>query len=205
MAAKSSEIMVRVRYSDTSKDSIIGSSDEVPIYFYVDRYMIRSASELLSDTLNIKNHFGATHIPFKADAITCFLNQLYDPNPPPLERWRVVKEALELCQTYQAGIIGELIRSSLRPVIDQAPWEIFCLASIFNDVRLARKATKLMGRNGYTSGIPLALETIYLEDAAQPTLAYLLGLLKAIEMDRSQIIARYSQWNNVAKQFSPLT
>ncbi|WWC99378.1 hypothetical protein V866_006279 [Kwoniella sp. B9012] len=184
MVKKDKKLWKYKKYSDRTKDTLLASSDHPKVLFCVDGYMLQSVRGYQIIPLN-----------YGEESIAFFLEQLYDPEPESPKTWVVAKHALNLCREYRSGIIEELIRGQLDSVVDQAPWEIFCLASRHDDMRLAKKALRAMDNDQQFRTI--SLDNLRLEEAAKPSLSYLLGLLKVMNPSNHD-------WPRIAQDFWPL-
>ncbi|WWD09104.1 hypothetical protein V865_007224 [Kwoniella europaea PYCC6329] len=158
-------------------------------------YMLQSVSNILNTATVSYKGYQITPLNYGEEVIAFFLEQLYNAEPEPPKTWAVAKHALNLCRDYRSGIIEELIRGQLDSVVDQAPWEIFCLASLHDDMRLAKKSLRVMHKDRQFR--IMSLNNLRLEEAAKPSLSYLLGLLKV--MDPSN-----HDWRRIAQDFAPL-
>ncbi|OCF59471.1 hypothetical protein L486_02138 [Kwoniella mangroviensis CBS 10435] len=196
MVKKDKKLWKYGKYSDRTKDTLLASSDHPKILFCVDGYMLQSVSNLLNTVTVYYRGYQITPLNYGEEAIAFFLDQLHDPEPEPPKTWAVAKHALNLCGEYRSGIIEELIRGQLDSVVDQAPWEIFCLANGHDDIRLAKKSLRVMSKDQQFR--TMSLNNLGLEEAAKPSLSYLLGLLKVMGPSNHDL-------PRIAQDFAPLS
>jgi hypothetical protein len=96
---------------------------------------------------------------------------------PPLTDFAQVGRVLELFKQYDCPIPTERLISRLTPLVSQATWAIFCLASHQNDIVLAKKALACMEDDKDYWSL-CAGNSGMLKDAPKPSLGYLCSLFR---------------------------
>ncbi|OCF73503.1 hypothetical protein I204_05344 [Kwoniella mangroviensis CBS 8886] len=190
-------------FDDPDADITLLSSDGHEIK--VHSYLLRSESTVFRHMFNDKNFFD-DHSPLLFEAEVSDIRSLIylmdakDPNLGSLEQ---SSRLLELCDKYGLYMVEERIRKRIANLVPQKPWEGFVLASRLNDVTLAKSALRSMATQSNTQSFNLSLALIKKEVAIQPTVPYLIGLLRpAGEPQYSGSDTR--DWCKIADRFKPL-
>ncbi|WWC99278.1 hypothetical protein V866_006174 [Kwoniella sp. B9012] len=200
-------LTINMDYQAKDSDITLISSDN--LNFKVHGYMLKAHSVVLRDLLNDPQML-LSPIPIDVSSrdLKRFLDLMYVAKPIIPFSWMETKTLLDLCDKYDCHLIHERIRTRLDPHAEQAPWETFCLASHFNDLELAKKSLVFMGRDSKRRWFSIRM--ISINDASQPTLPYLMGLLRTVDMvyrgqPPSPASREGPQWELVASKFQLLS
>jgi hypothetical protein len=110
---------------------------------------------------------------------------------------------LGLCDRYGCDIIVERIISRLDPLISQAPWAVFCLASHAGDVNLARKALCMLHLEKEERD--LGALSMSVASASKCTLPYLMGFFRLVPSYKLSEGNDRLYWSDVAPYFVPVS
>ncbi|WVQ62510.1 uncharacterized protein L199_000652 [Kwoniella botswanensis] len=161
----------------------------------VHSYLLRSESTVFRGILSDKNFFN-DHSPL-----------LFEAETPLLGVWNNVP-ACSSCATdmdcTRLYKVEERIRNRIADLVPQKPWEGFVLASQLDDVTLAKSALRSMNKQTHTQSFNLSLTFIKKEVAIQPTVPYLIGLLRAAGEPDQLSYADTRDWYKIADRFNPL-
>ncbi|OCF59681.1 hypothetical protein L486_02353 [Kwoniella mangroviensis CBS 10435] len=198
---------INLDYQAKDAEIMLISSDNVQ--FKVHGYMLKAHSVVLRDLLDDPQMISSP-IPIDVSSrdLKRFLDLMYVAKPIIPFSWVETKTLLDLCDKYDCHLIHERIRTRLNPHAEQAPWETFCLASHFNDLELAKRSLVFMGRDSKRRWFSIRM--ISINDATQPTLPYLMGLLRTVDMvyrgqPPSPASREGPQWELVASKFQLLS
>ncbi|OCF73504.1 hypothetical protein I204_05345 [Kwoniella mangroviensis CBS 8886] len=191
MAPEPSATVFARAYTDKDADINLISRDKV--HFKVHFYLLKTHSSVFRDMLS-ETTFKLTPIPIDVHSsdLLLFLDFMHESDPEMSNNWPQCKRLTDLCLLYDCNV------------------EIFCMASQFDDVSLAKKALKSMKSDEEHRA--LTVETFPLKEACKPSLAHLLGLI--VQLKQQQGTRQYStyddyvyvaNWEHIGKAFKPAT
>ncbi|WWC99375.1 hypothetical protein V866_006276 [Kwoniella sp. B9012] len=172
----------------------------------VHSYLLRSESTVFRGILSDKNFFN-DHSPLLFEAEVSDIRSLIylmDAKDPTLGSLEQSHRLLELCDRYGLYKVEERIRKRIVDLVPQKPWEGFVLASQLDDITLAKTALRSMNKQTHTQSFNLSLAFIKKEVAVQPTVPYLIGLLRAAGEPDQLSYADTRDWCKIADRFKPL-
>ncbi|WVF69511.1 hypothetical protein IAT40_004288 [Kwoniella sp. CBS 6097] len=192
--------------------------------FKVHSYMLKANSLLFRDMLCDKS-IHSSLIPIAATdfTLTTFLNLMYLPPALPtstgtpivsINSWPQAKAVIELCDKYDCPFLIERICIRLRYLAPEAPWEIFRLASQYDQVQLAETALEHLHRDEKRRSYSSA--NIPMDEAKGIALPYLFALLDQLNanplaststgtVDYTRYSPAYIElvWKGLARAFKP--
>ncbi|WVQ98332.1 hypothetical protein IAU59_005455 [Kwoniella sp. CBS 9459] len=174
--------------------------------FKVHSYMLKANSALFRDMLSDKPDAPPTLHTSTSRSNNNSINSM--------ESWSQAKAVLLLCDKYDCPFLVERVCIRLRYLAAEAPWEIFVLASQYDQVQLAETALEHLHtdekRRSYNSG------NIPMREAQRIALPYLFGLLDQLNanplasaatgtVDYARYSPAYVQqvWKGLARAFKP--
>ncbi|KAK8845467.1 hypothetical protein IAR55_006180 [Kwoniella newhampshirensis] len=192
--------VVTKEYMGSEADIILVSTDD--IHFPVHSYYLKAASPFFRDMLSNPN-LKESPIPMDAASgdLSLFLDYICNAPVDHVSNWPQFKKIIELCQKYSCDSMIDRFRIRARDAISAAPWEVFCIASFWKDVKLAQEAIRYFGSDFSTALIRPHL--LPLAFAQSCDLGYLLGLFRAMIPPGGYYYTQHTpEWDAVAEKFA---
>ncbi|WVF69531.1 hypothetical protein IAT40_004309 [Kwoniella sp. CBS 6097] len=196
-------------YSTEEADVTLVSKEGVQ--FKVFSYYLKANSAIFRDMLT-DGAFQDSNIPLDVvqTDLHYFLDLMHQAEPRSPHNWQQASSIVALCDKFDCPIVLERILHRLEGLAESQPWDIFCLASQYNQLPLAKVAIRSMWRDKVYA--TAEVDTIPIKYAAQVALPYLLALFGAKKSTKIPDMyynnASYNDtlainWEAIAKAFKP--
>ncbi|EIW67980.1 hypothetical protein TREMEDRAFT_63864 [Tremella mesenterica DSM 1558] len=189
------------RYADKTADILLKSNDEK--LFRVHSYILKAHSTVFRDMISLPSTND------KKDPITLdmtsvqleiFLDFMHETDPTLASKWADCMTLIEHLKQYGCESLVERVVVRLGTVADQAPWEVFALASQHDNLGLALTALRHFGMDHRTSA--LNMSNVSKAMASSVTSMYMTALAGAMEGRVISFRGEVRNWGEVSGKFT---
>ncbi|WWD22413.1 hypothetical protein CI109_106904 [Kwoniella shandongensis] len=197
-------------YDRSDADVTLISSEDVQ--FRVDSFYLKAASTVLRDMLGNKDlQSSPIHIDAPAEDVKQLLDFMTAPIAPTITDWKQFQRILELANKFDCGGVIDRLRLRSRGFLLERPWSIFCLASHWNDMSLARSSIERMAVDENVAKLTSKKVPMPLSLASNCSFPYLLGFLSSVRVNELNCYVNdpYSgstaliDWRKTGMDFTP--
>jgi hypothetical protein len=154
MSTDSQEKVVQAKaqapFDDARADLIMLSSDEVPVHFYVSKFILSVASPVFADMFNIPSpapkpdeKFQVVVLTEDSEALDLSLRHIYPIRPPKVAELRQIRILAEFARKYQVDTLEDHVVHYLTDAVDHDPVGVYAIAVTYGYKSVGAKAVKL--------------------------------------------------------------
>ena len=149
MSTDLEEKVAQAPFDDARADLIILSSDEVPVHFYVSKFILSVASPVFADMINIPSpapkpdeKSQVVVLTENSEALDLSLRHIYPIRQPKVAELRQMRILAEFARKYQVDTLEDHVVHYLTDAVDRNPVGVYVIAVTYGYKSVGAKAAK---------------------------------------------------------------